>query len=250
MTRKTPGKVPSFEEIASLLAENLDDESRAEEIRDYLADDPELARAALDATDPSRLAAIANLSTEEVDQAWVRFKSGLGHLVYSPPDLEKPRGWRLGRLAGARPFWAMAATFLLGFCLAGALFYRREAPVLPGNGRGQVLIERLDRVIDTNLERGEKKRLEAGKEIESLVLLLSPPPDLSGEIPSTVHYMVSRGQEVSASGELQQQDEGFFALLLPSASLSPGDYWIRLFRPGEKEAFAKYRFTFAPKAGK
>lgn len=239
MNLHTPDEEPTFEEISDLLRGELD-EVRAEAVRDFLANDPELARAALDLVDPSGLAEVANLDATDVNRAWARFalrpESGAetAHTL-SREKVKKP--W-FDRFFSRRPVWAMASAFLMGFMLSSALYLRTSAP--RGLGQGRLVVERLEREGTPIATRGKERRIELGEGVESLVLLLSPPSSLSIKVPQQARYTVSRGEEVLISGEVWQQDEGFFALSLPSTSLPPGDYRIQLFSPDSKDPFVQY----------
>lgn len=248
MTRKTPKDDPSLEEIGALLSGELKG-TRAEAIRDALAEDAELARAALDLANPSNLSVVANLGADELDNAWALFKSRVENTAELPlPTMEsnEATSW-FGRFARNNSSWGMAASFLVGFCIAGLLFHWWQTLVLPSGVIGRVEVERLERVGDAGPTRGGEAKLNVDNDTKTLILLLSPPSTLYGEIPSRVHCKVSRGTDLVISGELSEQDEGFFALSLPLDSLSSGEFWIRLFRPEEKEPFAEYYFVLTEK---
>lgn len=237
-----------FEDAVALLSGELD-LSRAAGVRRALADDPELARAALDAVDPAALAEVAGLADGEVDSAWARFQSSLAgsappvvvERAAPAPSPPPAAGWLHG-LFGGRPAWATATVFALGVALGGGLLGLLRAPPAPP-GSGQVLVERLELAGEGGPGRGAEAPLVPAADVERLVLLLPAPSSLYGEVPSRARYELRRGDDHLDAGELAQQDEGFYALELTVASTPAGEYRIELFRGGEEAPFGTYRFA-------
>jgi hypothetical protein len=228
---------PSFEEIAALLAGDLD-EARADRVREALARDPELAQVAADLGDPERLADLARVTASETDAAWAGFVAQLDGTVDSRSAGGQRRGitrWIRGSVEH-RPLAMLAATLVVGLGVGGALVRWQGAPRPPG----QILLERIDRSDERGPDRGEVQRLEVTADVGLLVLLLSPPPSVVAEIPALARYRIWRGGSRVLVGDLRQQDEGLFALALPATALPAGSYRIGLFRLGEERPFATY----------
>lgn len=239
MNRRSANREVGFEEVRALLAGELD-EARAAAVRSELTDDPELVRAAMDLGDPERLAELAGLSGEEVERAWSRFESQLNasDSQSTTAGANERRPVRLKRLAADHIVWLLAASLLLGIGLGSSL--NRASSSHEGEAK-QVVLERLERLEATSSTRGAGAPLEVDERLDLIVLLLPPPPGLEVEVPHSARYTVTRGADMVAFGEIEQQDEGYFALAL--SPVPSGDYVVELFRVSEVKSFARYRFT-------